>query len=64
MTEIYGAPQTTVTFDLLDDDVTIELGDMVQIDHDLFQNTIMITSIDNKAQGRTVQGRYFYVIQN
>lgn len=61
MTEIYGAPQTTVTFDLFDDDVEIELGDMVQIDHDLFQNKIMILSIDNKQQGRTVQGRYFYV---
>lgn len=64
ITEIYGAPQTTVTFDLFDDDVEIELGDMVQIDHDLFKNKIMILSIDNKQQGRTVQGRYFYVNEN
>src|SRR6478609_403172 len=64
MTELYGAPQTIVTFDLFDDDVTIELGDMVYIDHDLFKNKIMIISIDNKNQGRTVQGRYFYVNEN
>lgn len=64
MTEIYGAPQTTVGFDLFDDDVEIELGDMVYVDHDLFKNKIMILSIDNKQQGRTIQGRYFYVNEN
>lgn len=64
ITEIYGAPQTTVTFDLFDDDVEIELGDMVYVDHDLFKNKIMITSIDNKQQGRTISGRYFYVNEN
>jgi len=64
MTEIYGAPTTLVTFDLLDEDVSIELGDMVFIDHDMFKNKIMIISIDNKQQGRTIQGRYFYVNEN
>lgn len=64
VTEIYGAPVTPVTFDLFDDDVEIELGDMVYIDHDLFKNKILILSIDNKQQGRTVQGRYFYVNEN
>lgn len=61
MTEVYGSPITTVSFLLLDDDVSIELADCVQLDHPACSKKIFITSITTQPQGRQIQGRYFYV---
>ena len=64
MAEIYGAPQTNVAFDIFDDTIPLELGDCILIDHTMFRQKIMITSIEYKQIGRSIQGRYFYVNQN
>lgn len=64
MTDFFGSPVTTVKFMLLDDEVTLELADIVQIDHPEFQQKILITSIEQQPLGRLIQGRYLYVNQN
>jgi len=61
ITEIYGSPETTIKFGLLDDDVEVELADVIQIDHSEFKNQILITNIEILPIGRSIQGRYLYV---
>lgn len=61
ITEIYGSPTTTVSFTLLDDTVTLEVADVVYIDHTEFKNKILITVIETLPLGRKITGRYFYV---
>lgn len=59
--DFYGSPTTTVRFTLLDDTIEVELADIVEIDHPLFQNRIIVTAIDQLVIGRTIQGRFLYV---
>ncbi len=61
MTEIYGSPVTTVSFTLLDDEATLEIADVVYIDHSQFQQKIIVTNIQTTPIGRAIQGRYLYV---
>jgi hypothetical protein len=60
----YGSPVTTVKFTLLDDTVTLELADMIQIDHPEFQKKMIVTTIEQLPIGRSIQGRYLYVNDN
>lgn len=62
--DFYGSPTTTVRFTLLDDTIAIELADVIEIDHPLFKNRIIVTSIDQLQIGRTIQGRFLYVNSN
>lgn len=59
--DFYGSPTTPVRFTLLDDSVPVELADMIEIDHPLFKNKIIVTNIDQLQIGRTIQGRFLYV---
>ena len=62
--EVYGCPNTLVSFTLLDDEAQLELGDMVQIEHSEFNQRIIIVSIATRPIGRVIQGRYLYVIDD
>lgn len=62
--DFYGSPVTTVKFTLLDDEVSLELADMIQIDHPEFQKKMIVTTIEQLPIGRSIQGRYLYVNDN
>ena len=64
MADFYGSPLTSVKFTLLDDTVSLELADMIQIDHPEFQKKIIVTAIEQLPIGRAIQGRYLYVNSN
>jgi hypothetical protein len=61
ITEIYGSPASQVSFTLLDDEVEIELGDCVQLDHPSCTQKVLILSIGTQSQGRLIGGRFLYV---
>lgn len=56
-----GNSQQKVTFLLLDDTVSIDLGDNVTIDHYRFQGGIFITEIQTLDLGRRITGRVFNI---
>jgi hypothetical protein len=64
MTEFFGSPNSTVTFNLTDDEVELELADCVQLDHPACCKKIFVTQITKQPLGRQIQGRYFYVNNN
>ena len=64
MTEFFGSPISTVSFNLIDDDVELELADCVQLDHPACSKKIFITQITKQPLGRAIQGRYLYVNDN
>lgn len=64
ITEFFGSPTSTVTFNLLDDDVELELADCVQLDHPACSKKIFITQITRQPLGRQITGRYLYVNDN
>jgi hypothetical protein len=53
-----------VKFTLLDDEVSLELADMIQIDHPEFKKKMIVTTIEQLPIGRSIQGRYLYVNDN
>ncbi len=62
--DFYGSPVTSVRFVLLDDEVSLELADMIQITHTEFTKKIIVTTIEQLPIGRAIQGRFVYVNNN
>lgn len=62
--DFYGSPVTSVRFVLLDDDVSLELADMIQITHTEFTKKVIVTTIEQLPIGRAIQGRFVYVNNN
>jgi hypothetical protein len=56
MVKFWTRPQKEVSFIMLDDSQTIDIGDYVSIDHDNFNGTIIVTKISPKQIGRTITG--------
>lgn len=64
MTEFFGSPLSTVTFNLIDDEVDLELADCVTLSHPACSKKIFITQITKQPLGRQIQGRYLHVNNN
>jgi hypothetical protein len=64
MTDFYGSPISTVSFTLLDDEVSVELADCIQLDHPSCSKKIFVTQITQQPLGRAIQGRYLHVHNN
>lgn len=55
--EFWAMPNQTCGFVLLDETISINIGDYIYIDHDDFVGKIMVTSISPKDIGYSIQGR-------
>ncbi len=56
ITEYWARPRKDVGFILLDETIAIDIGDYVQVNHEDFTGTIMVTSLSPKQLGTAIQG--------
>jgi hypothetical protein len=57
MTEFWCSPNVTAGFILLDETISISIGDYVQVDHEDFTGLILVTSVSPRTLGTSIQGR-------
>jgi len=55
--EFNSKPECLISFILLDDSISVELGDYVTISHEDFDGDIIVTSINLKRLGKAISGR-------
>jgi hypothetical protein len=57
MTEFWCSPNVTAGFILLDETISISIGDYVQVNHEDFTGLILVTSVSPRTLGTSIQGR-------
>lgn len=57
MTEFWCTPEIVVGFTLLDESISIDIGDYVQVNHEDFTGLLLITKLAPNDLGYSIQGR-------